>query len=78
MIIGIIIGFILGGAIGAAFVFGITRAEIMELREMNGDLCRRIERQAWEVSNADKGFISRRGKVATPCNIFCDALCIWA
>lgn len=48
MIIGIIIGLVIGGAIGAAFVFGITRAEIMELREMNGDLCRRIERQAWE------------------------------
>ena len=43
-----IIGFVFGGAIGAAFIFGITRAEIVELREICGDLCRRLERQTWE------------------------------
>ena len=43
-----IIGFVFGGAIGAAFVLGIKRAEIMELREICGDLCRRLEREKWE------------------------------
>ena len=43
-----IIGFLIGGAIGAFLIYGFAQVEIEELREICGDLCRRLEHEKWE------------------------------